>query len=243
MVLTETRRSSFLGIQGNLLTVSRCCGTHLPSLHDLQLYILPNVESVSRTNTAGGSTTTARIFFLAGPRLLQHLNTSHVEITQASNLLSCAPASVVDRTKQVLEDRRLLDKRVNALEAELAQRLADMHITMLKSGSPVRHEHRVDDSTGALAFLGLIAAQVATNAEPELDYLLVLSSCSSAQSQSSTSVIVVVGSDEARVKAVGNGLKTKLAVKGGGKGTRWSGKFTGVFKDSKEGSIIRELIT
>ncbi|THG97418.1 hypothetical protein EW145_g7617, partial [Phellinidium pouzarii] len=45
-----------------------CCGTHLPSLHNLQLFLLPQAESLAR-----GSTSTSRLFFLCGPRLHAHL--------------------------------------------------------------------------------------------------------------------------------------------------------------------------
>jgi misacylated tRNA(Ala) deacylase len=205
--------------------------------------LLPTIESVSRAGANGaGPTTTARLFFLAGPRLLQHLDSTHTYLTQAAGLLSCAPPSVPDRINQVLEDRRQANKRVDALEAELAGKLAEMYIASLKSGSKCRHEHRTDDSAGALVFLGMIAGAVTASAGPDLDFLLVLSSSPSAQSHSSTSVVVVVGSDEARVKAVGEGLKGRLGVKGGGKGPRWSGKFTGVWKESKEHAVIDELL-
>jgi misacylated tRNA(Ala) deacylase len=204
--------------------------------------LLPSIESVSRAGANGSApTTTARLSFLAGPRLLQHLNSTHAWITHSASLLSCAPVSVPDRINQVIEDRRQYNKRVDALETELANKLAQMYLELLKAGPNHRHEHRTDDSAGALAFLGLIASAVSATAEPGLDYLLVVSSSPSAQSQSSTSVIVVVGSDQARVKACGEGLK-KLGVKGGGKGPRWSGKFTGVWKENKEAAAIKELI-
>jgi misacylated tRNA(Ala) deacylase len=167
---------------------------------------------------------------------------THSGLAQSAGLLSCALASVPDRISQIVEDRRQYNKRVDALEAELANKLAEMYLASFKSGTTHRHEHRTDDSAGALAFLGLIAGAVSASAEPSLDYLLVVSSSPSAQSQSSTSVVVVVGSNEARVKAVGEGLKNHLGVKGGGKGVRWSGKYTGVWKETKEDEIIQRLI-
>jgi misacylated tRNA(Ala) deacylase len=203
------------------------------------MFLLPKSESVSR---AGGTSTTSRLSFLAGPRLLTHLGTTHSQLTETALTLSCAPPSVPGRVEQVLEDRRAANKRVDALEAELAGMLAERHLAALRAGPATRHEHRTDDSAGALAFLGTVAAAVAAGAPPDQEFLLVLSSSPSAQSAGSTSVVVVVGSDEARVKAVGEGLKGKLSVKGGGKGPRWSGKFTGVWRETKEHAVVAELI-
>jgi misacylated tRNA(Ala) deacylase len=224
------------------LIFNSCCGTHLPSLHDLQLYLLPNLESISRANGGGKPTTTARLYFLAGPRLLQHLNSTHTQLTATANLLSCALPSVPDRVTQVIDDRAQLNKRVNALEIELAKFLAEKHLDALRTGPSTQHIHRTDDSAGALAFLGLVAGAIVAGAEPGLDYLLVLTSAPSAPSHTSTNIVTLVGSDAARVKAIGEGLKTRMGVKGGGKDTRWSGKHTGVWKESKEHVLIREIL-
>ena len=37
-------------------------------------------------------------------------------------------------------------------------------------------------------------------------------------------------------------ITAKLGVKGGGKGVRWSGKWTGVWKDEKEGVAVQEVL-
>ena len=64
----------------------------------------------------------------------------------------------------------------------------------------------------------------------------------SAQTTTSTTVVLVFGSDDKLVKEVGEGLKAKLNVKGGGKGPRWSGKFTSVWKDAREGAVVESLL-
>lgn len=71
---------------------------------------------------------------------------------------------------------------------------------------------------------------------------MVLSSTPSSLTSTSTSVVLVFGSDEALVKKVGDQLKTAVGIKGGGKGLKWSGKFTGVWKDAKEGSAIQKVL-
>ena len=64
---------------------------------------------------------------------------------------------------------------------------------------------------------------------------------STASSTSTTSVLVLT-SDDARTKAAGDALKAKLGVKGGGRGVRWSGKWTGVWKEAKENTLVEEIL-
>lgn len=71
-------------------------------------------------------------------------------------------------------------------------------------------------------------------------YIVVLSSSPSTQTATSTSTVLVFGLDEGKVKEAGDALKTKLNVKGGGKG-RWSGKFTGVWRE-KESRAVEEAL-
>ena len=74
-------------------------------------------------------------------------------------------------------------------------------------------------------------------------YIIILSSTPSTQTTTTISTVLVVGTDDAKVKVVGDALKTKLAIKGGGKGTRWSGKFTGVWKETRESASIEEILS
>ena len=107
------------------------------------------------------------------------------------------------------------------------------------------HRHRVDDSANPLGFLTAISTAFMAEAaarDPPPAYTVVLSSSPSMQTGTSTTVVMVFGSDDKRVKEVGEALKTKLGVKGGGKGTRWSGKFTGVWKDSREGAAVASVL-
>ena len=107
----------------------------------------------------------------------------------------------------------------------------------------LRHYHRSDDRTRALSFLQAIASSFEkspkSTAEP---FTLILSSSPATQSATSTTTVLVLGSDDARTKAAGEALKAKLGVKGGGKGVRWSGKWVGVWKDAKEGESLKEVL-
>lgn len=199
------------------------------------------MESLSRS-----STSSARLYFLCGPRLLAHLGSTHALLTAAANTLSCGAPLVAQRTTQVLDDRRALDKRAQDLESELANSIANQLAddTRKAEGRFVRHIHRLDDSANTLGFLSLIATAFSSviGSGEQKEYLIVISSSPSSASNTGTNVVLVVGTDEKKVKEVGEGLKAKLEVKGGGRGPRWSGKFTGVWKNGRTDAVVEELL-
>ena len=164
--------------------------------------------------------------------------------------MSCGAPQVPERVQQVVDERRRATKRVEDLEAELAASVAaelameakaKMSASDGDAGPAVLRRHRTDDAANALGFLSAIATAFASQLG-EGKSLLVLSSSPSAQTTTSTTVVLVFGSDDKLVKEVGEGLKAKLNVKGGGKGPRWSGKFTGVWKDAREGAVVESLL-
>ncbi|KAG6919395.1 hypothetical protein DXG01_006278 [Tephrocybe rancida] len=218
-----------------------CCGTHLPSLHNLQLFLLPHTDALARSTT-----TTARLYFLAGPRLITYLTSSHNLLTSTASTLSCGAPQVPERVTQVVEERRRSEKRLSDIEAELGQYLAkQMANEMVQTANGdlfKRHIHRTDDSGNTLGFLSAISLAFAALAETTQPYLIVLTSSPSSQTTSSTTIVLLFGSDDKKVKEVGDGLKTKLGVKGGGKGIKWSGKYTGVWKEAKESVALDELL-
>ncbi|KAF8076335.1 ThrRS/AlaRS common domain-containing protein [Lyophyllum atratum] len=220
-----------------------CCGTHLPSLHNLQLFLLPHTEALARSTT-----TNARLYFLAGPRLITHLTSSHNLLTNTAAILSCGASQVPDRVGQVAEERRKAEKRLDDVEVELARHLADglvQEMTQTADGDIYKkHIHRTDDSGNVRGFLSAISFAfgniTSSNAKP---HLVVLTSSPSSQSASSTTVVLLFGSDDKKVKEAGDGLKTKLGVKGGGKGVLWSGKYVGVWREAKEGVVLQDLLS
>lgn len=214
-----------------------CCGTHAPSLHNLQLFLLPHTDSLAR----GSSTSTARLYFLCGPRLVTYLTSTHTALTAVSSTMSCGAPQAPERVAQVVDERRRAVKRVEDVELELAGYIARELLAAPGDDAVVLHRHRADDSANPLGFLTAISTAFMAEAASRL-YTVVLSSSPSMQTSASTTVVMVFGSDDKRVKEVGEALKARLGVKGGGKGSRWSGKFTGVWKDAKEGSVVSEVL-
>ncbi|KAK7470703.1 hypothetical protein VKT23_002125 [Stygiomarasmius scandens] len=219
-----------------------CCGTHLPSLHNLQLFLLPHTDALSRS-----STTSARLYFLAGPRLITHTTSTHKHLVDTSSVLSCGPPLVPERVSQVIEERKRAEKRVGDIEVELAKYISrDLFSALTASTEAVfkKHIHRIDDSGNALGFLSSIASALTAAVQPEMKpHVVVLSSSPSVQTATATTVVLVTGSDDKLVKIAGDALKARLGVKGGGKGQKWSGKFTGVWKENKENAVVDEILT
>ncbi|EJD01246.1 alanyl-tRNA synthetase domain-containing protein [Fomitiporia mediterranea MF3/22] len=224
-----------------------CCGTHLPSLHNLQLFLLPQTESLAR-----GSTSTSRLFFLCGPRLHEHLATTHALLTETAGIMSCGIPLVPARVSQVIEERRRVDRRAEELEFELARVVADGLLKEMQTSEAthfVKHYHRTDDPARALGFLQSIATSFIAGASNTSDsnpssrsYTIVSTSTPAEKRSTNVCTVLVLGSDDACTKTAGDALKAQLGVKGGGRGVRWSGKWTGVWRETKEGATVEEIL-
>jgi misacylated tRNA(Ala) deacylase len=213
----------------------------MPSLHNLQLFLLPHTETLSRS-----STTSARLYFLAGPRLITYVSSAHNQITRVSSTLSCGAPQAPDRVLQVIEDRKAAERRVADLESQLVSVVAKevLHsITHVKGERFSAYVHRNDDP---LAFLTAISSEFAklwaASAHASNEYLIGLTSSPTSQSATSSTLVLVFGSEDGSVKEVGETLKLKLGVKGGGKGPRWSGKWTGVWRPAQEGELVSKTV-
>lgn len=187
------------------------------------------------------NTTSARLYFLSGPRLIDYLSSTHSFLTNTSSILSCGAPLVPERVAQVIEERKKADKRVTDLELELAKHISTELVSKAAAGNEIfkKHIHRIDDGGNPLAFLSAISFAFCDQiANAQTPYLLILTSTSSAQTTTSTTVVMVIGSDDKLVKAAGEALKSQMAVKGGGKGLKWSGKLIGVWKERKESDAV-----
>lgn len=121
------------------------------------------------------------------------------------------------------------------------------HAEKGQSGAPFRkHLHRNDDTGNALGFLSAISLTfidtLSISPHNSTPYLIVLTSSPSAQTTDSTTVLSVLGTDAKEVKTVGDALKARVGAKGGGRDTKWSGKFSGVWKQAREGGVVDEVL-
>ncbi|KAN0126766.1 ThrRS/AlaRS common domain containing protein [Russula decolorans] len=224
-----------------------CCGTHLPTLSTLQLFLFPSPTSSSATSF--------RHYFLAGPRLLNHLGSVQALLTRTAGALSCGAPETPERVTLVVEESKRREKRVDDLERELAgslgRQLAEEMAQWRAAGGEgewARCLSRTDDSQTARALLQAVtlafAAYVPKQADTTCQFTLLLVSSPSSQTPSSTSVIMLFGAEENRVKTVSDELKKQFkTLKGGGKGCRWSGKFVGVWLADRESKTASALLS
>lgn len=155
--------------------------------------------------------------------------------------MNCGLPNVPDRVSQVISERKQSEKRVEEVEYELARHIAGDIFAKMKaqSGFFREHVHRTDSSANPLGFLSSIG--YAFNDLATTPYLLVLSSSPVPHNPASLTVVCVFGSDSEQVKALGNILKSKLGIKGGGQGSKWSGKMTGIW-GNKQDSVVNEAL-
>lgn len=194
-----------------------CCGTHLPTLQGLSIFILPETESLSRGR--------ARIYFCAGPRVRAYLGQTHRYLTAAASSYGCAPNQVEERIIFETDGRKKANKRAEELESEVAGFIVkDLHAALQKQAEASRYTrfyHRQDSSANPLALLTMVEQAWTASQNLPKHYLIVLVSTGT-QTSSNKGVVLAFGSDEKEVRALGDQLKAK-GVKGGGKG-KWSGK-------------------
>lgn len=192
----------------------RCCGTHLPTLQGLPIFIVPEIEPLSRGR--------ARIYFCAGPRMRKYLSQTHAFLSAAAISYGCAPDQVAERLVFEADGRKKAHKRVEELENELAGFIVKELQSQVSPGNRLSaFHHRQDSSSNPLTLLNAVeTAWIATLfADP---YLIVLVS-TGIQTLSNKAVFLVFGSYDKDVKEIGDQLKAK-GIKGGGKGGKWSGK-------------------
>ncbi|KAK7696047.1 hypothetical protein QCA50_000688 [Cerrena zonata] len=221
-----------------------CCGTHLPTIHNLQLFLIPHTEGLSRANT-----TSARLYFLSGPRLITYLTSTHSYLTATSAILSCGPAQVAERIEQVIEERKKATKRIEAMEPELAGFVAKELLKVARDGKPlVAVRHQIEDSSNPLGFLSAISTafikvyEDSSNKCRVPSYNIAITSSPTTQTSTSTTTILLFSSDEKELKVYADAVKKTLGLKGGGKGTKWSGKFMGVWTEHREGLLLKETL-
>jgi misacylated tRNA(Ala) deacylase len=222
------------------MTLARCCGTHLPTLSTLRVFIIPRVESVS-----GGQ---YRIYFLAGPRLVAYLAQIHVGLHDTASGLGCSVSQAPDRARQEVQQRTRANKRVEAVEEELGALIADKILReadeTAKSGSLFRkYLSRTDDSPNPLGVVNAIVKAFSRSValeETRRPHLVVISSSPSVPNSSATTVLVAFGSEERMIKDLGDQLR-QIGVKGGGSGSRFNGKAVG-WKDSVDGQRLQRIL-
>ncbi|GAA5934303.1 putative alanine--tRNA ligase [Sporobolomyces koalae] len=211
-----------------------CCGTHYPDLSWLRsLFISPYTTPIRGQN--------CRLYFVAGPRVLHLLSSSHQYARAAASEAGCNPADLADRVHGMVSTLSDLKRREKRMKEELAGHVAkDLWNTAILESTAsdddrmlpiVGCSFREEEATNSLEFLSLVSIDLAArfNAleQPERKYLFVLAAGDTAGSATATPGSVLILGSEDWVAKAGKLTVDKLAgkIKGGGKG-RWQGKLT-----------------
>jgi misacylated tRNA(Ala) deacylase len=187
----------------------------------------------------------ARLHSLMVPRLGTHLTLICDQITQASSILSRAAAQVPDQVSQVVDERKSSEKRVADLASQLVLIVAKGFLPSAIRANEERtsaHVHRNDDP---LVFLTTSIASEFVNLYTASDYAskqypVVFIPSPTSHTATSTTPVLVFGSEDVRVKGAEETLKLKIGVEGGGKDPQWRGKWVGVQRPAKEGETVSE---
>ncbi|GAA5848505.1 hypothetical protein JCM5353_007455 [Sporobolomyces roseus] len=204
-----------------------CCGTHYPDLSWLRsLYISPYTTSVRGQN--------CRLHFVAGPRVLEFLSSSHQVARTSALEAGCNPADLADRINGMVSSLGDLKRKEKRMKEEIAGYVAkDLWATPTTAASTdapiVGLSFREEESTNALDFLSLVSMDLSARFtaldQPNRKYLFILAH---GDTHGSTNVgggsVLILGSEDLVVEA-GKLTREKLGskIKGGGKG-RWQGK-------------------
>jgi alanyl-tRNA synthetase len=207
---------------------SRCCGTHYPDLSWLRsLFISPFTTPIRGTN--------CRLYFVAGPRVLTFLASSHQVARNSALEAGCNPLDLADRVNGMVSSLAELKRREKRMKEELAGHVAkelwESAIMSTEEDVLAGLSFREEEATNSLDFLSLVSMDLSAryNAldEPRRKYLFLLAVGDTPGSTNPTNgAVLILGSEDLVVKA-GKLTVEKLAgkIKGGGKG-RWQGKLT-----------------
>ena len=183
--------------------LNTCGGTHVASTAELETIKLLGTESLR-----GGT----RLFFVAGVRARRRLGGAERRQGQLRALLGTPDEGLVSGVSARLEQLKALDRRVRALEEELAAGLVET--LAMRPGSFVEHHFEGKDA----AFLQRAARQLAEAAPGKTAFLTA--------AQAGQSYFVLCAGLEAAtdVAALGRAAAALLGAKGGGSGRIFQGK-------------------
>lgn len=228
------------------LDANPCCGTHFASLSPIQgIHVSPFTTPIRGTNT--------RVYFLAGPRIGQQLQTSLTTLKEASQEFSCSAETVSSRVKQMNDSLKDTLRREKRLREEIADYTAHRLLEKARrqrtaADAPlIAALVREEDSTNDMDFLTSVQGKIKdAMKDGNTPYTFAIAQ-SGHSTPSPDGCLLIFGSDDAAVNAIADKLKKGETafgqrLKGGGKG-RWQGKLIeGRFKAEQDENLLDDLL-
>lgn len=229
-----------------------CCGTQCPDLSIIGfLHVLP--PSTPWAATEPSSKAATRLYFVAGPRAVEHLSAASRSLSQAGQAIAVGRELVVERVTRLEANRYDTAEKEKALRQELAKTVGEAAVARRER---IVHVHRTTAATHDFEFLNAIAAAyfvAITEAEfaaqcdgqDGSDKTLTLI-VTSAPSGVTPALLLVQSRDDATGKALFEDIKAALTgtdkarVKGGGARGRFMAKIDGKWSQ-KDVDAIKAL--
>lgn len=194
--------------QGDVLTLLRCCGTHLSQTSHISLILLHHTQPIHSTNY--------RLFFSVGDRAIKASTESITALRLIAKMISSPsdPSDVVANVQRVSDSATDLKRHERKLLSEIATYEGDRVKALLQAGGNAW----VYRPSGNLEFLNMVVAEVKDVAK---EHGVVVLAAGDGQAGGP---IVVIGEKDAVSEMVGKVQGVMETVKGGGKREKWQGK-------------------
>ncbi|TXT05025.1 hypothetical protein VHUM_03845 [Vanrija humicola] len=223
----------------NITGVDRnaCCGTQCPDLsHVGFLHVLP--PGTPHLSDTPSSTTPTRLYFVAGPRAIAHLQHASRELSRAGQAVNVGRNDLHERVAKIEANRFEQAEGAKAMKGELARLVADA-----AAGTPgsVVALHRAEKATHDFDFLSAVAGAWCDARSADTIVL------TSAVPAAPPALLLVQSKDHDRAKAVFDAVKAALAgsdkarVKGGGARGRYMAKVDGKWGKGEAEALERVL--
>jgi len=208
-----------------LMSLFRCCGTHLSHTSELSLILVHTSQPTHSTNH--------RLYFSVGDRAIKLATSSVQSLRSVAKIVSSGtrPEDIISAVTKAIDTASELKKKEKKLLSEIAVYEGSRVKTDLESGKNAL----VYRATEGLDFLNAVVFEVRDVAKGN-NVLVLASGEENKQGQ-----IVIVGEKHVVEIFSAKALKILSGLKGGGRGERWQGKVV----EWKKGELeaLKELVT
>ncbi|GFH52896.1 hypothetical protein CTEN210_09372 [Chaetoceros tenuissimus] len=188
-----------------------CCGTHVPSLRQLQMVKFFRMERTKPT--------IMRVYFAAGKRLMNIMNDMFQTQAQITAMLSCMDTEQTERVEQLIEDKKVRQQQVKTLNDKLCEFQANDVLASFKEMGDRIFLSIVDLGDVDMGYLTMIANEVFERVDRENRVILLLGG----EKDADDGTFLLIG-NESIVDGIGKDVAKTFNGRGGGNKGKFQGK-------------------
>lgn len=188
-----------------------CCGTHVPSLRQLQMVKFFRMERTKPT--------IMRVYFAAGKRLMNIMNDMFQTQAKLTTMLSCMDVEQTDRVEQLIEDKKVRQQQVKTLNDKLCEFQANDVLASFKEMGDGKFLSIVDLGDVDMGYLTMIANEVFERVNRENRVILLIG----AEKDADDGTFLLIG-NESIVDSIGKDVANSFNGRGGGNKGKFQGK-------------------